>query len=155
MWVRLFTRAVLKGGGKTFATPTDRTFTGALSASWLWDLLYFKGWRLEIGGWWWLAVGGGWWLVVGGWWGLAVGGWWQLAAVGGWWLVAFGGWWRLAAVGDWSSGLSLTAVLSKKKNPALRQPTANVTFLVVVLVVVLCVHVCALLCVRGREESLY
>ena len=38
-----------------------------LSTSWSWDLLYFKGWRLAVGGWWRLAVDGGWRrLVVGG-----------------------------------------------------------------------------------------
>ena len=61
------------------AGQQKRTFTGTLSASWSWDLLYFKGW-----------LGGGWWRS-------AVGGWWRLAAVGGWRLVS-GGWWRLGAV---------------------------------------------------------
>ena len=66
-------------------TPSSRqqkrTFTGRLSASWSWDLLHFKGWRLvAIGGWRRLAaVGSGWRLAIGGWWG------WRLAVGGGWW----------------------------------------------------------------------
>ena len=59
-----------------------RTFTGALPASWPWDLLYFKGWRLAVGGWRLLAVGGCWRLaVVGGCWRLVVGSWRPLGAV--------------------------------------------------------------------------
>ena len=39
---------------------------GGLSASWSWDVLYFKGWQLA-------AVGGGWRrLMVGGPWGLSL-----------------------------------------------------------------------------------
>ena len=67
----------------------QRTFMGTLSASWSWDLLYFKGWQLAVGRRWRLAVGG---------WRLAVGGW-QLVGSGGWRrLVAVGGWWFLGAV---------------------------------------------------------
>ena len=67
-----------------------RTFTGTLSASWSWDLLYVNGWRLVVSGWWRLAVGG-----------------WRRLAVGG---------WRLAVGGSW--GLSLRAFLRTKKNLA-------------------------------------
>ena len=82
--------------------PSRRRLTGTLSASWSWDLLYFKRWRFAVGSWR-LAVGAGWWLVaVGGWWGLVVGGGWRLVGVGSWRLAVGGGWWRLA-VGDWWS----------------------------------------------------
>ena len=37
-----------------------RAFAGTLSASQSWDLLYFKGSRLVVGGWWQLALGGPW-----------------------------------------------------------------------------------------------
>ena len=69
-------RTVFKGGvGGALWRQNKRTFTGTLSASWSWDVLYFKGWRLAVGNWWQLAVGcwrlvaagGGWWLAVGGW----------------------------------------------------------------------------------------
>ena len=71
--------------------------TGTLPASWSWDLLYFKGWRLVIGGWRLVAIGGwrrlaavgGWRLVVDGGWRLAVGGGWRLA-VGSWWSLGAG-----------------------------------------------------------------
>ena len=70
-----------KGGGGL--CQEKRTFTGALSASWSWDLLYFK-------------VGG-----------------WRLASVSSWRLLAVGGWRRLAVGDWWSLALSLRAVLTK------------------------------------------
>ena len=101
-----FSRAVLTGGGggeeKGSQRQQKRTFTGTLSASWPWDLLYFKGWRLAVGGWR-LAFGGGWRLV-------AVGGGWQLAVGGGWWLVVSGSG-RLAVGGGWSLGAVLKGCL--------------------------------------------
>ena len=44
---------------------------------------------------------------------LVVGGW--RLAFGGGWRLAVGGWWRLAVGGWWSLGLSLRAILNKKK----------------------------------------
>ena len=54
-------RAVLQGK-KILASERQhkRTFTGTPSASWSWDYLYFKGWRLAAVGGWQLAVGGSW-----------------------------------------------------------------------------------------------
>ena len=70
-----FHRGCPKGGGR--GARTQGRLSGMLSASWSWDLLYFKGWRLAVGVWRLAAVGGGWWLEVGGWWRLVVGSWWQ------------------------------------------------------------------------------
>ena len=39
-------------------------FSGHASASWSWDLLYFKGWRLAVGGGWWRLAAVG--RVIGG-----------------------------------------------------------------------------------------
>ena len=60
------TRQPIKGGGgQTFVTPTE---TGLLSASWSWDFLHFKSWRLAVGSWWLTGVGNGSWrlMAVGG-----------------------------------------------------------------------------------------
>ena len=77
-------RAVLKGGKKRkrkgFVTPTKTNVHG--DALCFMVILFFKGWRLAVGGWWLVAVVGGWWL--------AVGGWRRLAAVGSWQLVVRG-----------------------------------------------------------------
>ena len=53
-------RAMLKGGGNQKASQRQQkhTFIRTLSASLSWDLVYFKRWRLAVGGWWWFAVGG-------------------------------------------------------------------------------------------------
>ena len=40
----------LKGGKKPSRRQHERTFTGTPSASRSWDLLYFKRWRLAVGG---------------------------------------------------------------------------------------------------------
>ena len=73
-WMDVLSRLSLKGGGgRPSSRQQKRTFTGTLSAAWSWGFLYFKGWRLAVGGWRRLAVGG-WWLA-------AVGGWWSLEAV--------------------------------------------------------------------------
>ena len=108
-------RTVLKGGGGTFVTPTEKNAHGdALCFMVMGPSLLQK-----------LAVGGSWWLAVGGWWRLVVGGWRRLV-VGSWWGLGVGGCWRLAAVGGrrlavgspW--GLSLRAVLGKKNFGFLR-----------------------------------
>ena len=56
-----------KNKEKAASRQQKETFTGTLSASWSWDLLYFKDWRWAVGGWRLVAVGVGW----------------RLAAVGG------------------------------------------------------------------------
>ena len=91
------------------ASPMD-TNNWTLSASWSWDVLYFKGWWLAAGSWWLVAVGGwqrlvvgsGWWLAaVGGWQLVAVGGWQRLVVGSGWWLAAVSGWQRLVVGSGW------------------------------------------------------
>ena len=67
-WAHTLAGLSLRGGG-TFVTPTETNVHGDLSASLLWDLLYFKVWRLAVGG-----------------------GWRRLAAVGGWRLVGVSVW---------------------------------------------------------------
>ena len=54
------------GGGRTFVTPTQTNVHEDALCFLSWDLLYFKDWRLAVGG---------------GWQRLAVGGWWSLGAV--------------------------------------------------------------------------
>ena len=84
-------RAVLNGKNKDPSyRQQKRMFTGTPSASWSWDLLYFIGRRLALGGWWLVAVGV---------WRLAVGGGGRWLVVGGWRLVAVGSWRRLAVGG--------------------------------------------------------
>ena len=53
-------RAVLKGGGGEKRVRNTNRNERSLSASWPWDLLYFNGWRLAVGGWP-LAAVCGWW----------------------------------------------------------------------------------------------
>ena len=63
-----YTRAVFKGGQKNEPSQRQqkRGFTGTFCASLSWDLLYFKGWRLAVGGCWrqLAVVGGGWWSLM-------------------------------------------------------------------------------------------